>query len=69
MDLQGSTYDDFKPYMSKSTDIRYLLNLGAMLAEIEATGHVTDTEENEGCCGAGVDDFGMCNDCKEHCEN
>ena len=52
---------------STNTQLRYYLNLGAMLAEIEATGHVT--EEDEGCCGAGVDDFGMCNDCKEHCEN
>ena len=51
MNLQGSTYNDFKPYMNKSTDIRYLLNLGAMLAEIDATGHVLDTKENEneGC--------------------
>lgn len=56
---------------STNTQMRYYLNLGAMLAEIEATGRVKRTEENEneGCCGAGVDDFGMCNDCKEHCEN
>lgn len=54
---------------STNTQMRYYLNLGAMLAEIEATGHVTEEDLDRGCCGAGVDDFGMCNDCKEHCEN
>jgi len=27
----------------------------------------TDEEELSDCCGAEINDFGLCSDCKEHC--
>ena len=54
----------------KNQSSNYFCHFGQLLAEIEATGHVLDTEEetNVSCCNAEIDEFGRCKDCKEECK-
>lgn len=53
-----TTYEDANWLLSKQNEFAEL---------IEQAQEVVDSE-TEGCCGAGIDDFGYCKDCREHCK-
>lgn len=53
-----TTIEDAEWLLSKKEEFEALLEQAEELVD----------SETEGCCNAGIDDFGYCKDCREHCE-